>query len=86
MVPTLKIPPPPLWKGGQEGISLLLRHRATTCLREAEPARAGNAAAKEGNWIQTVPGKGWFSVLRLYSRTEAWYDKTGCPGEIELVK
>jgi hypothetical protein len=43
-------------------------------------------AGKEANWIQTIPGKGWFSVLRLYSPTEAWYDKTWRPGEIELVK
>jgi len=31
-------------------------------------------AGQEANWIQTVPGKGWFSVLRLYSPTEAWFD------------
>ncbi|MHC4982924.1 MAG: DUF1254 domain-containing protein [Planctomycetota bacterium] len=43
-------------------------------------------AGKEANWLQTVPGKGWFCVLRLYSPTEAWYDKTWRPGEIELVK
>ena len=43
-------------------------------------------AGKEANWIQTVPGKGWFSVFCLYSPTEAWYDKTWRPGEIELVK
>jgi hypothetical protein len=41
---------------------------------------------KEANWTQTVPGKGWFVVLRLYSPTEVWYDKTWRPGEIELVK
>lgn len=41
---------------------------------------------KEANWIQTVPGKGWFCVLRLYSPTEAWYDQTWRPGEIELVR
>jgi hypothetical protein len=41
---------------------------------------------KEANWIQTVPNKGWFSLLRLYSPTEAWFDKTWRPGEIELVK
>ena len=22
---------------------------------------------KRGNWIQTMPGKGWFTILRLYS-------------------
>ena len=43
-------------------------------------------AGKEANWTQTVPGKGWFVVLRLYSPTEVWYDKTWRPGEIELVK
>jgi hypothetical protein len=42
-------------------------------------------AGKEANWIQTVPGKGWFSVLRLYSPTEAWFDKTWRPGEIEEI-
>ena len=43
-------------------------------------------AGKEANWLQTVPGKGWFCLLRLYSPTEAWFDKTWRPGEIELVK
>jgi hypothetical protein len=39
----------------------------------------------EVNWTQTVPGKGWFVVLRLYSPTEPWYDKSWRPGEIELI-
>ena len=43
-------------------------------------------AGWEGNWIQTVPGKGWFSLLRLYSPTEPWFDGTWLPGEFELVK
>jgi len=42
-------------------------------------------AGKEANWLQTVPEKGWFLVLRLYSPTEPWFDKTWRPGEIELV-
>jgi len=41
---------------------------------------------KESNWIQTVPGKGWFTLLRLYGALEPWFDKTWRPGEIELVK
>ena len=41
---------------------------------------------KEENWIQTAPGKGWFCVLRLYSPTEAWFDKTWRPAEIEPVQ
>ncbi|AKF11250.1 DUF1254 domain-containing protein [Sandaracinus amylolyticus] len=36
----------------------------------------------EGNWIQTVPGKGWFVLLRLYSPLRAFFDKTWRPGEI----
>lgn len=38
-----------------------------------------------GNWIQTVPGKGWFTLLRLYSPLEPFFDKSWRPGEIELV-
>jgi hypothetical protein len=41
---------------------------------------------KEANWIQTIPGKGWFTMLRLYGPLEPWFDKTWRPGEIELVK
>lgn len=41
---------------------------------------------KEKNWIQTVPGKGWFTILRLYGPLEPWFDKTWKPGEIELSK
>jgi len=40
---------------------------------------------KESNWIQTVPGKGWFTILRLYGALEPWFDKTWRPGEIELL-
>ncbi|MHC4404017.1 MAG: DUF1254 domain-containing protein [Planctomycetota bacterium] len=40
---------------------------------------------KEKNWIQTVPGKGWFTILRLYGPLEPWFDKTWKPGDIELV-
>lgn len=41
---------------------------------------------KETNWIETVPNKGWFTLLRLYGPLEGWYDKSWQPGEIELVK
>ena len=39
-------------------------------------------AGKESNWIQTVPGKGWFSILRIYSPLQAFFDKTWQAGEI----
>ena len=39
-------------------------------------------AGEESNWIQTVPGKGWFTILRLYGALEPWFDKTWRPGEM----
>lgn len=41
---------------------------------------------KENNWVQTIPGKGWNTLLRLYGPLQPWFDKTWRPGEIELVK
>jgi hypothetical protein len=40
---------------------------------------------KEGNWLQTLPGKSWFIILRMYGPLEPWIEKTWRPGEIELV-
>jgi hypothetical protein len=43
-------------------------------------------AGKENNWIQTVPGKGWNTILRLYGPLESFYDKSWKPGDPELVE
>jgi hypothetical protein len=43
-------------------------------------------AGKEDNWLQTVPGKSWFVILRMYGPLEPWLNKTWRPSEIELVK
>jgi hypothetical protein len=43
-------------------------------------------AGHETNWVQTVPGKGWNVLLRLYGPLQPWFDKTWKPGEFELVK
>ena len=40
-------------------------------------------AGKERNWMRTVPGKGYFAVLRLYGPTEAAIDRSWKPGDIE---
>jgi hypothetical protein len=40
---------------------------------------------KRGNWIETMPGKGWFTILRLYSPLEPFFDKSWRPSEIEPV-
>jgi hypothetical protein len=39
----------------------------------------------ESNWVQTIPGKGWNVLLRLYGPGQAWFDKTWKPGEFERV-
>ena len=41
---------------------------------------------KQANWLATVPLKGYFAILRLYSPTEAAIDKTWKPGDIEKIK
>ncbi len=41
-------------------------------------ARSG----KEKNWIKTIPGKGWFTYLRFYSPTEAFFNRTWQPDDI----
>jgi hypothetical protein len=43
-------------------------------------------AGFENNWIQTIPGKGWFMILRLYAPLEPWFDKSWRPGEITPVQ
>jgi hypothetical protein len=40
---------------------------------------------KENNWLQTVPGKGWWTILRLYNPLQPFFDKTWRPSEIEPV-
>jgi len=43
-------------------------------------------AGHEGNWVQTIPGKGWNVLFRLYGPLEPWFDKTWRPGEFEPVE
>ena len=43
-------------------------------------------AGREHNWVQTIPGKGWNMLFRLYGPLEPWFDKTWRLNEIELVK
>lgn len=43
-------------------------------------------AGKESNWVQTIPGKGWNTLFRLYSPLEPWFNGTWRPGEIELQR
>ena len=44
------------------------------------------AGIKRGNWIQTDPKKGWFTILRLYGPLEPFFTKAWRPSEVELVR
>jgi hypothetical protein len=40
----------------------------------------------EKNWAQTMSGKGYTILLRLYGPLQPWYDRSWVPGDLELVK
>jgi len=41
---------------------------------------------KEKNWVQTIPGQGWWVYLRFYAPTKAYFDKSWSMGDFERVK
>ena len=41
---------------------------------------------QEGRWIQTTPGKGWFTYFRIYGPRGPAFDGTWRPGDFEEVK
>lgn len=43
-------------------------------------------AGQEANWVQTMPGKGWNVLLRLYGPLEPWFDKSWKAGDFEFVQ
>lgn len=43
-------------------------------------------AEKEGNWLATAPGRGFFAILRLYAPTEPALDGSWKPGDIVKVQ
>jgi hypothetical protein len=46
--------------------------------------RPERPAGEKQNWAQTVPGRSWDIILRLYGPLEAFFNKTWRPREIEL--
>ena len=42
-------------------------------------------AGKQNNWLQTVPGKGYNIIFRLYGPLQSWFDQTWRPSDPELV-
>jgi hypothetical protein len=43
-------------------------------------------AGKEKNWVQTLPGKHWFTYMRFYGPTVAYFDKSWKMDDIQEVK
>lgn len=43
-------------------------------------------AGKEKNWVQTLPGKHWFTYMRFYGPTTAYFDKSWKMDDIKEVK
>jgi len=39
----------------------------------------------DANWVQTVPGKGYNVLLRLYGPLEPWFNQSWKPGDLEPV-
>jgi hypothetical protein len=42
-------------------------------------------ASGPANWIETLPGRGWFVYLRLYAPTERYFDRSWQLPDIELL-
>lgn len=40
---------------------------------------------QKDNWVQTMPDKGWNTLMRLYGPLEPWLEGTWKPGDSELV-
>jgi hypothetical protein len=40
---------------------------------------------KETNWVETIPGKSWFQLFRLYGPLEPWFDQTWRLNEFERI-
>jgi hypothetical protein len=38
---------------------------------------------ESANWVQTMPDKGWSTMLRLYGPLQAFFDGSWRPSEIE---
>ena len=41
---------------------------------------------KEKNWVQTIPGQGWWVYLRFYAPTKAYFDKSWSMGDFEKLE
>ena len=72
---------------GQAFPSINQMDRPTTNSDGSTDIYLGPKSPGEGkNWLATVPGKGFFVILRLYGPTQAFYDHTWKPDDIEKTR
>ena len=38
---------------------------------------------QQSNWVETIPGKSWFQLFRLYGPLQPWFDQTWRLNEFE---
>ncbi|MPW36117.1 DUF1254 domain-containing protein [Vibrio sp. B1Z05] len=69
---------------GVDGLSQGVKKNAdgSTTIHFAPKAPQG----AEGNWVQTVDGKGYNVIFRVYGPTQAWFDNSWKPSDFKLVK
>jgi hypothetical protein len=49
-------------------------------------AATSSAAREESNWIETVPGKDFYPMMRFYSPKEGLFDGTWKLPDVEVAK
>ena len=59
-----------------EPLIVTIRSSVTLTSTAPEPS---TPEGREGNWLKTVPGKGWFCLLRLYGPEQSFFDGTWNP-------
>ncbi|HET6510430.1 MAG TPA: DUF1254 domain-containing protein [Baekduia sp.] len=42
-------------------------------------------AGLESNWVQTLPGRSWFTIFRLYGPLEPWFDQTWTLNDLQPI-
>ena len=72
-------PPSPRWPATPA------RSRPTTTARYDLYFGPTAPEGKESNWVETIPGKSWFQLFRLYGPLEPWFDQTWRLNEFEPI-
>ena len=61
------------------------RCRPTTTAPTTSTSAPTAPDGKESNWVETIPGKSWFQLFRLYGPLQPWFDQTWKLNEFEPI-